>query len=63
MTWIDNEAGPTCTCGGPTVVKVSDRAAPLLLCLFHTAAAGAVWTLPADRPDDWPNSPHPEVTP
>lgn len=54
--WVDNEEGPTCVCGGPTMVKVNDLNAPVLLCLFHTADAGVVWSLPGERPADWPEN-------
>lgn len=57
--WTNNEDGPDCACGNPTVVKLTNDG-PLLLCLFHTDKAGASFELPRERPDDWPNWPRNE---
>lgn len=59
--WTDNEPGPTCICGNPTIVKADSPHHALLLCLFHTAAEGAAWTLPADRPANWPHGYEPQT--
>jgi hypothetical protein len=56
--WENNEDGPTCSCGGPTTVKITEDGSGevLLLCLFHTYEAGAMWRLPAERPVNWPDT-------
>jgi len=54
--WTENEAGPDCECGNPTVVKVMPSGKPVLMCLFHASAAGLVTELPAVRPAGWPAS-------
>lgn len=55
MNWTENEDGPECSCGNPTVVKFShDTGRAFLLCLFHTPEAGCWFQLPVERPDDWP---------
>lgn len=53
MTWTENEPGPDCSCGNPTVVKATPDGNFVLLCFFHTAEAGAVTVLPPERPPDW----------
>lgn len=52
--WQNNEDGPLCVCGNPTIVKLSSDG-PALLCLFHISGAGALFPLPIERPDDWPD--------
>lgn len=54
MKWVDKEEGPSCYCGMPTVVVVENGEANLL-CIFHTQSAGALFPLPEERPDNWPN--------
>lgn len=55
MTWIDREPGPTCFCGMPTCVIVSDHRVDLM-CLFHSSEAGIMFPLPKDkRPEHWPD--------
>jgi hypothetical protein len=66
--WTENEAGPWCkhcTCPGPadqvcdedhgwpTVVKLLPDGQAVLMCFGHTAGAGLVLPLPAERPADW----------
>jgi hypothetical protein len=46
--WIQNEDGPECYCGSPTVVKDG-----LLVCFFHTSEEGCYFRLPPQAPDDW----------
>ena len=53
--WRENEDGPDCACGEPTVVKLLPDGTPVLMCFFHTAEAGAITRLPAERPDGWPS--------
>jgi len=50
--WIENEDGPDCSCGNPTVVKLVDGKA-VLLCLFHTGPEGMYVPLPDMVPHDW----------
>jgi hypothetical protein len=50
--WVDNEDGPDCTCGDPTVVKAHPNGY-ILLCLFHTGAEGQFMKLPEEAPDNW----------
>jgi hypothetical protein len=50
--YVNNEAGPDCTCGNPTVVKLVDGGAGLL-CLFHTYEAGAFSRLPVMTEEQW----------
>lgn len=59
--WVNNESGPTCQCGDPTLVKQATDGKWMLVCLTHTAAEGASWQLPKrpprglpDSPNDWP---------
>jgi hypothetical protein len=54
--WTDNEDGPDCACGNPTVVKILPSGRAILLCLFHTAESGSYTELPAERPADWGNA-------
>ncbi len=61
--WTDNEDGPDCQCGNPTVVKLMPDGKPVLMCLFHTGEAGAIFPLPSERPETWPGRPWPSVTP
>jgi hypothetical protein len=51
--WIDNEAGPGCKCGCPTVVKITPGGRAVLLCIFHTPEDGLATLLPQSKPDDW----------
>lgn len=57
MNWTHGEQGPTCFCGMPTYVMISeDNKRINLLCVFHTSEAGALFPLPInDRPDNWLN--------
>jgi hypothetical protein len=48
--WRENEDGPDCACGEPTVVKLLPDGTAVLLCFFHTGEAGAYTRLPAERP-------------
>jgi hypothetical protein len=57
MEWTDNEEGPDCFCGNPTVVKKQDDGS-WLLCLFHTHEAGTMFPLPPEKPDGWPTIEH-----
>lgn len=64
--WTNNEDGPECTCGAPTIVKVipigqflepqmpGRRKQAVLMCITHTRAEGVYFALPEERPDDWP---------
>jgi len=52
--WTENEDGPECGCGNPTVVKIHPDGRALLLCLFHTIGEGLITELPAERPVGWP---------
>jgi hypothetical protein len=52
--WIDGESGPTCLCGWPTIVTVTETG-PVLLCFGHSKHAGRSWRLPKERPDNWPD--------
>jgi hypothetical protein len=52
--WVNNERGPDCFCGDPTVVKTEGLKKPALLCIFHSRDAGAMFTLPDTRPEWWP---------
>ncbi len=52
--WIHNEGGPTCFCGETTIVKILTHEI-LLLCLLHEKEESAVWTLPPNKPENWPN--------
>lgn len=54
MNWTDKEPGPDCFCGFPTVVVLYEGRADLL-CFFHTNEAGAMFPLPEERPENWPN--------
>ena len=60
MDWIDNEKGPKCGCGMPTLVKIMDGK-PLLFCVFHEQEEGACWSLPKERPDNWADISREEV--
>ena len=51
--WTDNEEGPECDCGNPTVVKLSPGG-PVLLCFFHTDEEGLARSLTAEKPEGWP---------
>ena len=51
--WVNNEDGPDCYCGDPTVVKTTEAGSAVLLCLFHNNEAGAIFRLPTDRPDNF----------
>jgi hypothetical protein len=56
VNWTENEAGPDCACGNPTVVKLlPDGIAAVLLCVFHSPESGLYTPLPAQRPDSWPS--------
>ena len=52
--WQRAEPGPTCGCGAPTMVHFEDER-PMLLCIFHTKAEGAMFSLPSERPERWPD--------
>ena len=54
VKWQDKEKGPECFCGMPTRVFLTNDK-PALLCLFHTNEEGAMFPLPAERPENWPN--------
>lgn len=54
MNWTENESGPDCACGNPTVVKLTPDGSAVLLCIFHTQETGLFTPLPARRPDNWP---------
>jgi len=51
--WVNNEDGPDCTCGDPTVVKTVATGGAVLICLFHTNEAGVSYRLPDEAPDNW----------
>jgi hypothetical protein len=53
--WIDHEKGPECFCSMPTGVIVHEDGTADLLCIMHTYEAGAMFPLPAERPDNWPD--------
>lgn len=53
--WVDNEEGPICSCGFETVVKKDAEGTFMLLCFFHTPQAGALFKLPQEAPDGWPD--------
>lgn len=58
MEWKHGEAGPVCFCGLPTVVSLKDEFGNVsvnLVCLFHTASAGAIFPLPKEKPANWPS--------
>lgn len=63
--WRENEDGPECSCGNPTVVKLMPDGSAALLCLFHTSEAALFTSLPAERPAGWParaaTAPEPEA--
>lgn len=61
--WINKEKGPTCFCGMPTCVIVSEDGNQVdLMCLFHTSLEGAMFPLPKDgRPDKWPDMTNEEM--
>lgn len=59
--WIDHERGPECFCGMPTGVIVNEDGTAELLCIMHTYEAGAMFPLPAERPDNWPDLPRDEL--
>ena len=59
--WVNNDEGPECFCGNPTVVKTDFKKYAVLLCLFHTREAGSIFALPPEKPDWWPNPPSPET--
>lgn len=53
--WVKEE-GPPCCCGNPTFVSLFPDGRASLVCLFHSAAEGAMFPLPrGKRPDHWPN--------
>ena len=54
--WV-SEKGPTCKCGGPTIVTGSEEDGWVLMCIIHTKAEGAFWDLPPTKPDDLPDDP------
>ena len=53
--WQKSESGPTCFCGWPTIVTMNDDGTASLLCIGHTYEAGAIFPLPKERPEKWPN--------
>lgn len=54
MEWVNNEDGSKCSCGWPRVVKLTSDG-PILLCIGHTYEEGAVWKLPKEKPEGWPD--------
>ena len=56
MDWKHGEKGPKCFCGHPTNIVIDEKTGDVnLLCLLHTAMAGAIFPLPKNgRPDKWP---------
>jgi hypothetical protein len=59
--WIQSEQGPECYCGWPTVVVVHENGLASLMCFGHTKEEGAMFPLPANKPDNWPNLTHQEM--
>jgi hypothetical protein len=59
--WTQGEAGPTCFCGWPTVVMIHEDGKASLMCFGHTKAEGALFPLPAARPDKWPDMTNEEM--
>jgi hypothetical protein len=57
--WTENESGPDCACGDPTVVKLLPDGNAVLVCFFHTRNSGLYTPLPAQRPADWPEQEEP----
>ncbi len=55
MNWVNQEKGPECYCGMPTAVVVLESGRAELLCIFHTNAEGAMFPLPKERPENWPD--------
>lgn len=55
--YTENEEGPACSCGGPTIVKKLPDGTPVLMCFFHTRDAGLATPLPPERPPGWPGTP------
>lgn len=53
MPWTENEDGPDCCCGNPTIVKILPDGDPVLMCFFHTAETGMITKLPLAKPADW----------
>jgi hypothetical protein len=51
--WRNNEDGPRCECGNPTVVKLLPDGTAIFLCLFHAQGEGLYRKLPAQRPAEW----------
>lgn len=51
--WANNEDGPDCYCGNPTVVKIIPPRGAILICLFHTSAEGVYQQLPDEAPNNW----------
>jgi hypothetical protein len=51
--WVHNEPGPDCPCGSPTMVKVANGT-PKLWCPRHWRVTGALFALPHEKPDNWP---------
>ncbi len=58
--WVNNEDGPTCDCGEPTLVKTTEDRA-ILLCFFHTSETGCYVSLPPMAPDNWADLSYEEV--
>jgi hypothetical protein len=58
--WQNGEEGPTCFCGWPTYVVMTDGLANLM-CFGHTKAEGAMFPLPKNKPEKWPNMSHEEM--
>lgn len=59
-SWVNNEDGPDCECGEPTVVKLHNGGA-ILMCFFHTGAEGCYFELPPMAPDNFSNMTYAEV--
>jgi|GEM_PF-4783452 len=51
---LENPEGPDCFCGGPTVVMDYENGYALM-CFFHTKSAGAMFPLPKEKHNKWPN--------
>lgn len=56
MNWVQGEPGPTCFCGKPTIVFISDDSAVDLFCMLHQNIQPTMFPLPKnDKPEHWPN--------
>jgi hypothetical protein len=50
--YVNNEVGPDCSCGEPTIVKFVNGS-PLLVCFFHSGPAGSYNKLPPITEENW----------